>query len=154
MAMVIKANSPTDLIKIEKLRQMYKNRQSKKEAKIENNDRFDGISANLKKILRYRTKSVDDLKNIWTRRCHICEELKPARTHHCSVCDCCVIMMDHHCPWVNNCLGMENYRYFILFIFYLCIGSAYYMVTIASIWNHHVYVSIYFLPICLGNSKN
>jgi hypothetical protein len=28
------------------------------------------------------------------------------------------------------------------------------MVTIASIWNHHVYVSIYFLPICLGNSKN
>jgi len=70
MAMIIKANSPTDLIEIEKLRLLYKNRQSKKEAKIENNDRFDGISADLKKILRYRTKSVDELKNIWTRRCN------------------------------------------------------------------------------------
>ncbi len=70
MAMIIKANSPTDLIEIEKLRLLYKNRQSKKEAKIENNDRFDGISADLKKILRYRTKSVEELKNIWTRRCN------------------------------------------------------------------------------------
>ena len=142
MAMIIKANSPTDLINIEKLRLTYKNRQSKKEAKIENNDRFEGISTDLKRVLKYRTKSVDELKQIWTRKCRSCDEIKPARTHHCSVCDRCVIMMDHHCPWVNNCLGMENYRYFILFIFYLLIGSAYYMVTIASIWNHHVYVRI------------
>ena len=68
-----------------------------------------------------------------------CNELKPARTHHCSVCDMCVFHMDHHCPWVNNCVGMDNYRYFLLFIFYLMVGVIYYLVSIVCIWNHHIY---------------
>ena len=62
MAMIIKAIGPTELVAIEKLRLLYKNRISKKEANFDYNDRFEGLSSDLKKVLRYRTKKVDDVK--------------------------------------------------------------------------------------------
>lgn len=40
---------------------------------------------------------------------------------------------------MNNCLGLENYRYFLLFILYLFVGVVYNMITIVAIWNHHIY---------------
>jgi len=36
--------------------------------------------------------------------------------------------MDHHCIFVNNCIGENNQKYFILFTFYTCIISIYAMV--------------------------
>ncbi|KAI5449247.1 hypothetical protein NCC49_005163 [Naganishia albida] len=56
------------------------------------------------------------------KACGKCRGPKPVRTHHCSVCKRCVLMMDHHCPWINQCVGLHNLRYFLLFMAWLSLA--------------------------------
>jgi hypothetical protein len=53
-----------------------------------------------------------------TRFCKKCQARKPDRTHHCSTCRKCVLKMDHHCPWLATCVGLRNYKAFLLFCIY------------------------------------
>jgi len=163
-AMVIKPGCPKDLLDNESLRKEIKNRESRKAAKViidgdqsvvsgdaavrgsgsehhvqSEDDRFEGLQKDVKRLMKYRTKTMGNLKGFWNKKCTECNELKPARTHHCSVCDTCVFQMSHHCVFTNNCVGLENQRFFLLFILYTLIGSCYMVMNILLIWNTSVY---------------
>eukprot|EP00906_Rhabdomonas_costata_P021338 RCo030989 len=62
--------------------------------------------------------------------CKTCDEYKPHRAHHCSTCQRCVLRYDHHCDWIENCVGARNHKFFLLFLFYVCVGAV-----------HHLYLT-------------
>ncbi|KAF0698852.1 Aste57867_10529 [Aphanomyces stellatus] len=61
------------------------------------------------------------------RFCRKCDLPKPDRTHHCSSCGSCIAKMDHHCVFLNKCIGLENYKFFVLFLLWSaasCLNTA------------------------------
>ena len=59
------------------------------------------------------------------RYCNKCRAIKPPRTHHDSISGKCILVMDHYCPWMGSAVGYGNYRYFVLFLFYMFVGALY-----------------------------
>jgi len=43
----------------------------------------------------------------------VCNTHVLPRSKHCGQCNRCVNTFDHHCIWLNNCVGEQNYKYFI-----------------------------------------
>lgn len=68
-----------------------------------------------------------------SRYCKKCMCPKPDRAHHCSTCKRCVLKMDHHCPWLATCVGLHNYKAFLLFLIYTSLFCWVCFAT-ASIW--------------------
>ena len=66
------------------------------------------------------------------RQCQRSGVYKPPRAHFDSGVERQVVKMDHHCPWVNNCVGMNNQKFFILFCMYVGLASAFAIVMIGT----------------------
>ncbi|KAK5699629.1 palmitoyltransferase akr1 [Elasticomyces elasticus] len=54
--------------------------------------------------------------------CTSCMIRKALRSKHCRRCGRCVAREDHHCPWVDNCVGVNNHKHFILYVIFLIAG--------------------------------
>lgn len=67
------------------------------------------------------------------RFCKKCRCVKPDRSHHCSSCGRCVLKMDHHCPWLATCVGLRNYKPFLLFLSYTSL-FCWWAFSISAMW--------------------
>lgn len=65
------------------------------------------------------------LKTKEFKNCGVCHETVLARTHHCYLCETCVLKRDHHCFFMTVCIGYYNHKYFVMYCFYMMVGTFY-----------------------------
>ena len=104
------------------------------------------ISSDMKKLMQFAHPEFNSIQKYISKKCEKCKFLKnrdaksedfpgkPLRFHHWSIWGNWVMNMDHHCPWFNNWIGIQNLRYFLLFLFHLWISCIYMLYNIYS-WN-------------------
>lgn len=95
----------------------------------ETRERFDSIGSVTSvdmSIMNDKMKNKpSNIEHKYKKYCAKCKAFKPSRAHHCSACQRCIIKMDHHCPWINNCVGIGNHKFFLLFILWIFVISVY-----------------------------
>ncbi|CAF0742638.1 unnamed protein product [Brachionus calyciflorus] len=73
--------------------------------------------------------------NEW-RYCSICEQYAPPRSYHCLTCNKCILKRHNHCLFLGKCAGYKNLRFYLLFIFYILLGTLY-----SNFINYNIYLN-------------
>ena len=70
-----------------------------------------------------------DKNRVNQRFCAFCLVKKPDRVHHCRHCGLCVRKLDHHCHILSSCIGIGNYKFFLLTLIYVSILTIFIVLT-------------------------
>ncbi len=86
--------------------------------------------------------------------CNLCTGFSPPRSHHCRLCGFCVVKHDHHCFFTATCIGLTNQRYFVVFTFWLSLGTIYsFCVSVAYMsspeWSSLCFLDCLLLPLTM-----
>lgn len=75
---------------------------------------------NLKKLSYLNKKKYYLIRGVKFRikYCTTCQIFRGPKVSHCKKCNNCVESFDHHCPWLGNCIGKNNYKYFLVFLIF------------------------------------
>ncbi|CAI5798064.1 probable palmitoyltransferase ZDHHC24 [Podarcis lilfordi] len=57
--------------------------------------------------------------------CYSCQSHVPPRCSHCFSCNVCILRRDHHCTLLGQCLGYQNYRYFLCLLLHGSVALLY-----------------------------
>lgn len=57
--------------------------------------------------------------------CETCRVTPPPRSHHCVLCQTCILKRDHHCFFMTVCVGYFNQKFFVMYCFYMMVGTFY-----------------------------
>lgn len=58
---------------------------------------------------------------------------KLPRMHHCRICERCCVKFDHHCGMAINCIGINNYNLFFLFL--MTTQMDFFACLVTNLWN-------------------
>ena len=69
-------------------------------------------------------EKINDLENLLFEKkeafldfCFKCSIFKTDTIKHCVICEKCCKGFDHHCLWLDNCIGKNNYTFFIMILY-------------------------------------
>ena len=108
-----------------KFRLNKEDNESNNEEDSSHSEKDDQIYDSKKSINKKLKRKIEHKLHIKTNKCMNCYVIRPKDSHHCNECHCCILERDHHCPWINNCVGLFNKKYFILFNMYAFISVIY-----------------------------
>ncbi|XP_060190385.1 probable protein S-acyltransferase 6 [Lycium barbarum] len=102
---------------------------------IPRNDELPSPESTKNGRIRSKRVIIDGLE-LKLKYCRSCNIYRPPRSCHCVVCDNCVEKFDHHCPWIGQCIGLRNYRLYVLLLVMATIYFVY-IFAFACLRMHH-----------------